>query len=212
MDGRRYAPLFFTNYCFDVKWTSWRVITYAFVGYGLHAVATILFFCAYMMDRYIIYHSRTNRVIANPRLGPGDTATAAGVVNAAGLDYRRIEHYRRSVRADDDAFDYRREFYMRADRNYRVAGIYGNGGVAHTASSDSNSSNTQTAARESYLRDQGPAARSRDAAQRQQEQRERLSNNATGRRSGRRQQRQRPQQAQQQPLLSPVRSTQNSDL
>ena len=113
-------------------------------------MATILFFGAYMMDRHIMYHTRTNRVVANPRLGPGGTA---GVVNDDGFDYHRIDDYRRSVQADDNAFDYRREFYVRADRNYRVAGIYGNGGAVRKAVSDSNSSNTHTAARNN-LRDQ----------------------------------------------------------
>ena len=204
-----YAPLFFTNHCFDVKWTSWRVITYAFVGYGLHAVATVLFFCAYMMDRYIIYHS-SNRVVADPRLELLEAAS--GSVNVGGLDYRRIDDYRREQNSNSGSnFDYRREFYARADRNYRVAGIFGNGGGSKGSNSN-NGDQQRTTSRNA--RDLGAvaAARPRDAAQnRQQEQRARLSN-SQGMRGGRRQQRQRQQPAQQQPLLSPVRSTHNSDL
>jgi len=44
-----YAPLYFTNHYFNTDWTGWKVISFAFFGYALTAVATIIFFLAYLM-------------------------------------------------------------------------------------------------------------------------------------------------------------------
>ena len=38
-----YAPLYFTNHYFNVDWTGWQVISYAFVGYGLHTGKVVLY-------------------------------------------------------------------------------------------------------------------------------------------------------------------------
>ena len=38
-----YAPLYFTNHYFNVDWTSWQVISYAFVGYTLHTIKVFLY-------------------------------------------------------------------------------------------------------------------------------------------------------------------------
>lgn len=38
-----YAPLYFTNHYFNVDWTGWQVITYAFVGYSLHTCKVVLY-------------------------------------------------------------------------------------------------------------------------------------------------------------------------
>ena len=37
-----YAPLFYTEHFFDVDATSWRVIRYAFVTYGIYVCTTIM--------------------------------------------------------------------------------------------------------------------------------------------------------------------------
>ena len=38
-----YAPLYFTNHYFNVDWTGWQVITFAFVGYSLHTAKVVLY-------------------------------------------------------------------------------------------------------------------------------------------------------------------------
>ena len=38
-----YAPLYFTNHYFNVDWTGWQVISYAFIGYTLHTIKVVLY-------------------------------------------------------------------------------------------------------------------------------------------------------------------------
>lgn len=38
-----YAPLYFTNHYFNVDWTGWQVISYAFVGYTLHTIKVVIY-------------------------------------------------------------------------------------------------------------------------------------------------------------------------
>eukprot|EP01043_Picozoa_sp_COSAG02_P048014 COSAG02_NODE_4668_length_5113_cov_5.806143_4_plen_170_part_00 len=38
-----YAPLYFTNHYFNVDWTGWQVISYAFVGYALHTGKVVIY-------------------------------------------------------------------------------------------------------------------------------------------------------------------------
>jgi len=94
-----YAPLFFTNHFFNTSWTSWRVITFSFVGYSVHAIGLFLYFLAYRLDRYLVYHSTARVVTAKP------TATA-----------------QRLSGQDATINDYRRAFYTRAETTYQVSG------------------------------------------------------------------------------------------
>ena len=83
--------------------SGWRVITFAFVGYGLHAIGLVLYILAFLMDRHILYHN-TGRVVT--RRGERPTQSLN--------DYRRGTN-----RHAGQNFDYRREFYVRAEQNYR---------------------------------------------------------------------------------------------
>ena len=94
-----YAPLFFTNHFFNTSWTGWKVITFSFVGYGLHTAGLLLYILAYFMDRYITYH-RTSRVVSAPSIARGSA----------------VADYRRRVNTSRENFDYRREFYIRAEQ------------------------------------------------------------------------------------------------
>ena len=38
-----YAPLYFTNHYFNVDWTGWQVISFAFVGYALHTGKVVIY-------------------------------------------------------------------------------------------------------------------------------------------------------------------------
>ena len=83
--------------------SGWGVITFAFVGYGLHAIGLVLYILAFLMDRHILYHN-TGRVVT--RRGERPTQSLN--------DYRRGTN-----RHAGQNFDYRREFYVRAEQNYR---------------------------------------------------------------------------------------------
>ena len=89
------APLYFTNHYYNNNWKSWRIITYAFVGYSLQALSTLIFFCAYLMDRYLMYHY-AERTILNPR------------------DIQKQSRAAQMFGYVED-FDYRRDFYKRAE-------------------------------------------------------------------------------------------------
>jgi hypothetical protein len=189
-----YAPIFFYDHCFNTSWRSWRVITYAFVGYGLHAVATVLFFCAYMLDRYLIYHNST-RVITNPRF----KRHTVGFDATHGVDdYRRDQN-----QFSGDNFDYRREFNARAEQNYRRAGIYGNG---------SRGSNGTLGVRQVRDLGTGAAARSRDATHQQQQQQSQQGEIYQPSKSKRQSSRGSRMREQRRPLLSQVRGTTDNDL
>ena len=56
------APWIFTHYFFDTTARGWRVIRFAFAGYSLYAISTVLFIATYCVDR------KRQRLITNPGL------------------------------------------------------------------------------------------------------------------------------------------------